>query len=174
MDIFETFQKRHSYRGEFAAAPVPREDLVKIVEAGRLAPTACNCQSPAFVIVDDPAVIAQIAKLSPQEMFKTAKAVIVCAASRQPVFKGMSFHPEDCAAAVTQMLLAVTALGYASVWVQGFTKFDDNAAKIGKLVGLPDSLTVEILLPLGVPVSEGGQPAKKSWEERAWFNRWEG
>ena len=171
MDIFEVFQKRFSYRGDFADSPIPREDLAKIVEAGRVAPTACNCQLPTFVIVDDPVLIGQIAELSPQPMFRTAKAVIACVASREPVYRGTSYHAEDCAAAVTQMLLAVTALGYAAVWVQGFLKMNDNAAKIGGLLGVPEGRTVDILLPMGVPVSDGGQPVKKGWEERAWFNR---
>ncbi|MDO4551170.1 MAG: nitroreductase family protein [Planctomycetia bacterium] len=173
MELFEAFQKRFSYRGDFADVPVPREDLIKIVEAGRIAPTACNCQLPTFVIVDDPALIEKIAALSPQKMFQTAKAVIACVSSAEAVFQGKSFYPEDCAAAVTQMLLAVTALGYASVWVQGFLKIGDNAEKIGEYLGVPASHKVQILLPLGVPLTEGGQPEKKPWAQRASFNRYE-
>lgn len=34
MDVFEAIEKRHSYRGKFADAPVPKERLRKIVDAG--------------------------------------------------------------------------------------------------------------------------------------------
>ncbi len=173
MDVFEAFRKRFSYRGDFADTPVPREDLRKIVDAGRLAPTARNSQLPTFVIVDDPAIIRQIAELSPQTMFQTAKAVIACVAQPQIMPNGFSFHAEDCGAAVTQMLLAVTALGYASVWVEGFLKSEENAAKINRLLKIPAGKTVFILLPLGVPLSDGHQPEKMPLEARASFNTYE-
>ena len=66
MDLFEAIARRHSYRGPFADAPVPRDDLRKIVEAGIRAPSAVNKQVTRFVIVDDPKLPADIAPVSDQ------------------------------------------------------------------------------------------------------------
>ena len=57
MNTLETMAARHSYRGAYLSTPVPREDLVKILEAGCAAPSGCNCQTTSFIAVDDPALM---------------------------------------------------------------------------------------------------------------------
>ena len=54
MDLFDAIAQRYTYRGSFTPAPVPRDDLVKIVQAGIQAPSGKNEQTTSFVIVDDP------------------------------------------------------------------------------------------------------------------------
>ena len=49
--------------------------------------------------------------------------MIVCVADPRPVFQTMSFVLEDCAAAVENILLALTSLGYATVWFEGAAEF---------------------------------------------------
>ncbi|HDL64057.1 MAG TPA: hypothetical protein ENH12_01565, partial [Proteobacteria bacterium] len=91
-----------------------------------------------------------------------------------PVYEGMDFQIEDCAAAVENMLLSITALGYGSVWVDGWLRREGRADKIGRLLGVPDSKVVRILLPVGIPTEPGARPVKMPFGERAWFNRWGG
>jgi len=171
MDFFEAVRRRHSYRGGFTDAPVPRQHLEKIVEAGIRAPSACNEQVASFVIVDDPQLLEQLAEIIDRPVCNTAKALIVCVADPRPVYKGLSFVAEDCAAAVENMFLAVTALGYATVWLDGVLRAGDKAARIGRLLGVPEDKTVRIVLPLGVAVEEGRQKEKLAFDRRAWFNR---
>jgi|GEM_PF-2879220 Nitroreductase len=54
MNVFEAINSRRSYRGKFKDTPVPREDLVKIMEAGLAAPSGCNKQTTSLIAVDDP------------------------------------------------------------------------------------------------------------------------
>lgn len=171
MELFETIAKRHSYRGEFTDAAVPREDLKKIVEAGIRAPSACNEQVASFVIVDDCKLLRQIADILGKPVCQSAKAMIVCVADPRPVYAGISFAAEDCAAAVENMLLAVTALGYAGVWLDGALRTEDRAAKIGRLLGVPPGRIVRIVVPIGVPVEPICQREKLPFNQRAWFNR---
>jgi nitroreductase len=171
MELFEAISARHSYRGEFANTPVPREDLEKIVRAGIQAPSACNEQVATFVIVDEPKLLRQIANILNKPVCESTKAMIVCVADPRPVFAGISFAAEDCAAAVENMLLAVTALGYAAVWLDGALRADDHAAKIGRLLGVPAGRTVRIVLPMGVPVEPIRQRERLPFAQRAWFNR---
>lgn len=169
MELLEAMAKRHSYRGGYLDKPVSREDLAKIVKAAILAPSGCNMQTTTFVIVDDP---DQMAKLRDIINVK-APAAIACVVDPTPVYKNMSFEKEDCAAAVENMLLAITGLGYASVWLQGVLR-GGAGAKLSELLGVPDGKHVEILLPVGVPAEQGSQPEKKPFDERAWFNRYGG
>lgn len=172
MELFETIVRRRCYRGEFTDAPVPREALTKILEAAIEAPTACNAQSPAFVAVDDPSILAKIAEIMPTPVCKTAKAAIVCVADERPVFGDMSFYKEDCAAAVQNMLLAITALGFHSVWLDGVLRRDQNAEKIAELLQIPAGKRVQIVLPIGVPAEEPTKPERLPFERRASFNVW--
>lgn len=172
MDLFEAISLRHSYRGPFLDNPVPRQHLQQIVDAAIKAPSGCNAQSTTFVIVDDPALVAAIGQMSNGKAMLTAKAFITCLVNESPLptFAGMSFEVEDCAAAVENMLLAITALGYATVWIDGWLRREQRAEKIGELLHLPAGKKVRVILPVGVPVENGAQPQKKAFAERAWFN----
>jgi nitroreductase len=171
MELFDAIAKRHSYRGPFTDSPVPRQDLEKIVQAGIQAPSACNRQMASFVIVDDPQVLRQIAEWVGKPVCQSAKAMIVCVGDPSPVYNEWSFVKEDCAAAVENMLLAITALGYASVWLDGALRAEDRAARIGRLLGVPADRSVRILLPIGVPAEPGTQRERLPFSDRAWFNQ---
>ena len=174
MDLFEAISKRYSYRGDFTDAPVSRADLEKIVQAGILAPSACNQQVTSFVIVDDTELLAEISQIVGRPVCKTAKAMIVCIADPRAVFKDMAFSVEDTSASVENILLATTALGYATVWLDGVLRVNDVAERIGQLLGVPSEQTVRVLLPIGVPAAPGKQLEKLPFEKRAWFNRYGG
>lgn len=172
MDLFDAIAKRHSYREGFIDAPVPREDLKKMVQAGIQAPSGKNEQTTSFVIVDDPKLVAKIAAIVDKPICHSAKALIVCVTDPRPVFHDISFAAEDCSAAVENILLAITALGYASVWMDGVLRFNNVAERIGELLGVPAGRTVRILLPVGVPAQSVKQKEKLPFDQRAWFNRW--
>ena len=175
MDIFEAVARRRSYRGPFKDQPVPREDVRRIVEAGLAAPSGMNRQTTTFVIVDDGELVRKIASMHKSNTaVQQARAFIACVADRHPesTFKGVTFAVEDCSAAAENMLLAVTALGYASVWIDGWLRTEGRAETIGKLLGLPEGKFVRVLLPVGVPAEEPKPPEKKPFGERAWFNRY--
>jgi nitroreductase len=175
MDLFEAIKKRHCYRGAFTDALVPREDLEKIVQTGLDAPSGKNCQTTRFVIVDDPQLLEQIGQMHPgNKAFQQAKAMIACIIDKRPeaIYEGFEFQVEDCAAAVENMLLAITALEYASVWVDGWLRPENRNEIIGKLLGVPEDKIVRILLPIGVPAKEVRGPEKMAFDERAFSNKY--
>ena len=67
MSVIDIIKKRHSYRGKFKSIPVPREDLVTIMEAGLAAPSGCNKQTTSLIAVDDPVGIAQEETIGPKK-----------------------------------------------------------------------------------------------------------
>jgi len=82
----------------------------------------------------------------------------------------MSFQIEDCSAAVENILLAITALGYATVWIDGWLRIDKRAERIAELIKLPSSKKIQIILPVGIPSEILSSPKKKSFAERVFFN----
>lgn len=173
MELFEAFAARHSYRGNFRNTPVPGEDLRKIVEAGIMAPSGCNAQTTHFAIIDDPALLTEIRKLVSMAAVQTAPAIIAVISQSQSTYRGMGFEVQDYAAAVENMLLAITGLGYASVWLDGILRSKGIAEKIGSLLNVPQgkNMMVSVILPVGVPEVKGLQNDRLPFEQRAWYNR---
>jgi nitroreductase len=172
MELFEAIEKRGSYRGRFEDRPVPREHLKKIVEAGIRAPSGCNMQPVDFIIVDDRATVDAMAAIMDHGTVKGAPAAIVCVIDARQKNEGFSYAVEDCSASTENMLLAITALGYATVWIDGNLRFDRKGERVAKLLNVPAGKQVRIVLPLGVPAQPVTQAEKKSFGERAWFNKY--
>ncbi|MGL4593437.1 MAG: nitroreductase family protein [Thermoguttaceae bacterium] len=170
MEFFETICKRASFRGNFTTQKVPREHLRQIVQSAIDAPSGCNAQTTSFVIVDDPTLLAELGHCIKKPVCQTAPAMIVCVCEKNPVYKGTSFYIEDCSAATENMLLSITALGYASVWLDGVLR-GELASQIGRLLNVPSDREVRIVLPVGVPETVPSPNKKKSFEERAFFNQ---
>ncbi|MBP0967443.1 MAG: nitroreductase family protein, partial [Oscillospiraceae bacterium] len=70
--IFE----RKSYRGAYLPDPVPRADLMRLLEAGLSAPSGCNKQTASLIAVDDPALLREIFAIMDLPDCKSAPAVI--------------------------------------------------------------------------------------------------
>lgn len=176
MDFFEVVEKRHSYRGAFKNQEMPRADLEKILDTGIRAPSGCNAQTTSFVAVTDPALRDAITELMPEQVktvLGTAQAIIVVLSTEPEVYKGMSFGVQDFAASAENMLMAATALGYASVWIEGDVYTDGRQEAIAKLLNVPSERKVRVLLPMGVPEAEKRQARRKEMSERVQFNRFE-
>ncbi|MGE4286124.1 MAG: nitroreductase family protein [Phycisphaerae bacterium] len=174
MDFFDTVKNRHSYRGNFTDQKVSREQLEKIVLAGTLAPSGCNAQTTRFVVVDEPEIVAKIQAIpGGGASFCTASAYIVCFVDVEPgkVYGGMEFQAEDCAAAVENMLLAITAQGLASVWIDGWLRRESRNRQICDILGAPESKIARVILPIGYAAEAFDLREKMAFEERVGFNK---
>ena len=176
MEFFDAVRSRGSYRGPFTDAEIPRSDVEQILTAGILAPSGYNAQSVSFVAVVDADLRAAIAEIAgSRPVLETAQAIIVVvmdpAATRD---KGLLFGVEDYAAAVENMLLAITSLGYASVWIDGALRSGGKAEAIAELLGIPSEREVRVVLPIGVPAEPVARHEKRGIGERAWFDQWGG
>lgn len=173
MDLFEAVKNRYSYRGEFKDIEIPEEDLKKILQAGLDAPSGKNEQTTRFVIINDNEKLIKISGIIPNRPYlKTCKALILCIVDTDPekIYHDFSFQIEDCSAAVENILLAITALGYASVWLDGVLRLHGVSDLIGEVISLPENKKIQIMLPVGIPVSDGPRKEKMSFNERVSFN----
>ena len=162
---------RRSYRGKFMPDRVSRTDLKKILETGLAAPSGCNKQTTSLIAVDDPAVLAQLHEVIDPPVGETAPAMI-CVLSRNIIaYRDRCFATQDYSAAIENMLLAITALGYQSCWYEGhITDTDRIGDKIAEILGVPEEYRMVCILPVGTAESAPGTPRKKAFAERAWFN----
>ena len=163
--------RRRSYRGKFKPAPVPREDLTAILEAGLAAPSGCNKQTTSLIAVDDPETLAALRAVIDPPVAETAPALICVLTRRINAYRDRCFATQDYAAAIENMLLAITALGYQSCWYEGhITDTDRICDRMARILGVPEDYELVCMLPVGIAVSEPAMPKKKPFAERAWFN----
>ena len=175
MNLIELIQNRHSYRGKYKPVPVPRTDLKTIMEAGLSAPSGCNKQTTSLIAVDDPEVLKQLHAVINPPVGETAPAMICVLTRRIIAYRDRCFAVQDYAAAIENMLLTITALGYQSCWFEGhITDTDRIGDQMAKVLGVPDDYELVCFLPVGIAESEPTLPKKQTFEERAWFNSFGG
>jgi len=142
MDALEAIRKRRSVR-HYTGEPIPRHDLEAIVDAGRLAASGYNAQPWDFIVVTERETIDQL-KVVAQWMERAGAIVAVV------LDPSARFWLEDGSAAVENMLIASTALGYGSCWLEGNTLPLEEDFKA--LLGVPQEKRLLTLVPIGVPV----------------------
>ena len=171
MNVMETIRNRHSYRGKYKPVPVPREALVAIMKAGLAAPSGCNKQTTSLIAVDDPEVLKKVLSVIDPPVAETAPAVICVLTQRVFAYRDRCFAVQDYSAAIENMLLAITELGYQSCWYEGHITDEDMLGyQIAQILGVPDEYELVCILPVGIAETEPVPPKKKSFEQRAWFN----
>jgi len=151
MDLFDAIEQRASVR-TYDPVDVSAEDLERIVDAGRRAPSGGNRQPIQFIAVTKRETLDALESV--QEAFASASAAVAIVAD--PAVS--RWWLEDAAAAAENMLLAVTALGYASVWIEGTLLKQEDRAK--DLLGVPNEKRLIIMLPIG-KVPDGASQAER-------------
>ena len=172
MDIFDVFRDRYSHKEKFLPTPVPLADLERIAHAGLQAPSGGNTQSVRLIILPDKDAIAPVCQASPAIGLETASAAIAVLTDKTVVSPvGFSFEKEDYAAAVQNMLLAATAMGYSSLWLDS-PYFDPEREKQARAVlGVPDTYRLWATLPVGKPDGEGSRREKMPYEARLSYRK---
>ena len=150
MDVFEAIQKRRSIR-HFTDSIVPKTDLEKIVDAGRLAATGSNRQPWDFIVVTEKSMIKQCA-ISGAWIAQAAAVIVVV------MDPDSRWWVEDGSAAIQNMLLACTAQGYGACWVEGDVLPHEDFFRL--LLNIPSNKNVLAMIPIGI-ASETPAPLKK-------------
>jgi nitroreductase len=156
MDIYEAVKIRKSVRA-FKNEDVPEDVLTRILDAGRLAPSANNFQEWRFVVVRDEKTRRKIARAACRQTFVgEAPVVLACCAkdSRHVMTCGQPSYPIDAAIAIDHITLCAAAEGLGTCWIGAF--YEDEVKQI---LGIPPAIRVVALLPLGYP--RDPQPVRK-------------
>ncbi len=171
MNTIEAIRQRHSYRGRYDGAPVPREDLLRILEAGLAAPSGCNKQTTSLIAVDEPETLRRLHGVIVPDVAATAPAMICVLTRRVCAYRDRCFAVQDYAAAIENMLLAIVELGYASCWIEGHITDEDRICdRMAELLGVPREYELVAFLPVGRALDAAAPVGKLPFAERAWFN----
>lgn len=171
MNVQEAIRSRHSYRGEFKPDPVPRKDLIAMMEAGLSAPSGCNMQTTSLIAIDDPELLSRIHHVIDPPVGETAPAAICVLTKRVNAYRDKCFATQDYAAAIENMLLTAMELGYQSCWYEGHITDDDCiGGRIAEILHVPAEYELVCFLPIGIAAEEIRVSKKKPFYERAWFN----
>jgi nitroreductase len=147
MDVLKAIETRRSVR-KYKPVPVPDGDLKKILEAGRLAPSAGNKQPWGFVVVRDAGRRKLLAEAARNQMWTADAGAFLAVFSDSANSPGGygRWTERDPMIAAENMILAAWSLGYGTCWIGAFEE-----EKVKPLLGIPGDKKVICLLPIGVP-----------------------
>lgn len=154
MTFMELAEKRYSVR-KFSSRPVEDEKLERILQAGRVAPTAKNFQPQQILVARSTEAMEKLNLCTPC-IYGAPVALIVCYdknASWKRHFDQKDHGDIDASIITAHMLLQAEELGLGTVWV---CHYDPEAVR--REFSLPDHLIPSSLLPLGYPADDA-EPA---------------
>lgn len=172
MNVTEAIQSRRSIR-KFQDKPVPTELLLKLADAGRSAPSASNLQAWKFIFVTLPELVSKVDLFSPGLSGKPPVILVICSdmdyalkhGSRNSEIYGCMM---DASMAAENIMLAALEEGLGTCAVKSY-----NDAAVRKLLNLPDTYRIEMLMSIGWPDGEPRESRRKSLEDVLIFNQWE-
>ncbi|MBR1590990.1 MAG: nitroreductase [Acidaminococcaceae bacterium] len=184
MDALTLIKTRHSTR-KFLQKPIEKEKLEQVIEAGRFAPSGGNNQTTHFIVIQDAAVLEEMARIAREAfakmeltedtyaslataiklskkgtyVFHYHAPVLVLTANRI----GYGNNMADCSCAVENMMLMANALNLGSCWINQVNWLNDNPAMVAylKTIGLQDGEAVYVSMALGYPDSPDGLPLRR-------------
>ena len=147
MTYTELVKARYSCR-KFSNKPVSDELIRKVLEAGRLAPTAKNVQPVKIWVLRSDDALAKIKSCTPFKWLDNAQAVIAVGGTHEGAFvrpsDGRNFEDVDAGIVATHIMLAIHDLGLGSTWIGMF-----DAPKAAELFPDMKGWDMVALFPIG-------------------------
>ena len=170
MDIYEAVANRKSVRA-FQDKDVPEEIISRLLEAGRLAPSASNRQEWRFIVVRNSTTRERLSEAAMGQKFVgEAPVVIACCAETDGhvMACGQACYPIDVAIAVDHITLCATSEGLGTCWIGAF-----DEGKVKEILGIPPQIRVVGLLPIGYPkdssrIEKNRLPLKEIVKHERW------
>ena len=158
MTFMELARNRYSER-HFDTRPVEDEKLQMILEAGRIAPTACNNQPQHIYVLKSPAALEK-ARITKASLYSCPLVLLVCYDS-ETVWKNpgdrcyelYNAGEQDASIVAASMMFEAEDLGIHSLWIRGF-----DSRSVIDTFELPANHIPVMMLALGYP-SEDSRPA---------------
>ncbi len=169
MNVMESIQERRSVR-RWLNKEVPDSVLNQVMEAGRLAPSACNEQGWRFLAVTDPKLLSDLAEATGEPFVsKTPAMIAVCIGNHRQMMCGQPARTVDGSIALSFMMLEAVELGLGTCWLGHF-----DAVKAREILNVPADWDVMALATIGYPDPEDTAPrtTRKDASEICGKNTW--
>lgn len=175
MDFERLILTRQSDR-RYLPDPVSREDVLKCLEAARMAPSACNSQPWKFVVVDDKEKLMEMADAAEglgMNKFTRGVPVMVAVVLEKmnatarlgSLLKHKDYSMLDLGMAVEHFCLQAADLGLGTC-IMGW--FDEK--RIARLLGVPRRKRIPLIISLGYPENPTRRKVRKPVEEMSSWN----
>jgi nitroreductase len=168
--FIELARKRTSVRA-FRDQPVPEEMLQRILDAGRIAPSACNYQPWHFIVVRAPEQLDKLSECYRLDWFRSAPVVIAICADKEKAWSrrvdNKSYAEVDAAIAIDHMTLCAADYDLGTCWVAAF-----KPQIVRDTLGLPETIEPIALLPLGWPDEIPNSTPRKAMIEVVHYDKW--
>ena len=171
-DILDLIINRRTIK-YFIPKFVSWENLSRVLDAGRHAPSCGNLQNWKFIICSEPGLKQRIAEACYQQydIIPAWALIIVCGepekAEKYYGSRGKFYTIQNCAAAVQNMLLEAHSLGLGTRWVGAF-----NEEEVKSILRVPAEVTVDAVVALGYAQDVPPKPPKFPLEPMTYFGRW--
>jgi nitroreductase len=169
--FMELVKNRYSVR-DYQNKPVEESLLLKILEAGRLAPSACNNQPWAFIVIRKEATKKMLAAAYERAWFVSAPVIIALCCDLSQAWRrkdGRAYGDVDVAIAMDHITLAATEAGLGTCWIANFIL--DHARKV---LELPESIEPVVFTPLGYPSTTPPPKKRKPLSEIVHWEKYNG
>ena len=169
MSFLELASKRYSGRA-YKDDPVEEEKLQQVLEAARLAPTACNLQPFQFIVIHTKGKEAELKRIYSASWFVEAPIVIcACGIPSQSWVRqdGKNYCEVDVTIAMDHLILAATDLELSTCWIGAF---NPDAAR--EMLGLPDNVEPIAFTPLGYPADQLGYKSRNPLSKLVRYEHW--
>ena len=159
MNCSDVIRERRSIRKYKEQVTIPQEDFEKMLEAAMMAPSARNTRPWEFFVITNRDTMARLQDAHPYtSMLTTASAaIVVCGRPDLQEGKCGPYWPQDCGAAIENLLLQAKDLGYGTCWCGCYPAMD-RVEKIQEILNT-QSIPVSIVA-VGVaddtPAARGG------------------
>ena len=172
MEMWDAIRARRNVR-QYTDQPIAREDLQRILEAGRRAPSASNWQPWNFLVVTDRAQLIELAKAWERGGRHIAQsAATIALVAREPEdAQRRDLLMYDLGQATAHMMLTATDLGVGS----GHSGVVDQE-QAQRVLAFPDGYFAAYLIGLGYPADRPLRPLvrpnRRSFDEVVHWDRW--
>ncbi len=180
MDFLEFVSSRQSDRAFDPNRPVEKEKIERILEAARLAPSACNAQPWHMIVVDNPELKNKVADATSERILgmnhftKQAPVHILLVEEKVNLTSGIGgwvkqkdYAQMDLGVVAAHIVLAAHAEGLGSCIVGWF-----NEPKMRELLSIPDSKRVWLDIIIGYSVQPVRAKKRKAFNEIVSYNKY--
>ncbi len=175
MDLYEAIQKRRSFR-KLTDQQIPDDVLHRVLNAGRLAPSAVNLQPWRFIVVRSPMIQEELVECTrggKQLHLGLGDVTLIACGNERDCYQRqgnfMKTFAIDVAIALDHIMLAATAEGLATCWIGAF-----DEKKVKEVLNIPAPWRVVAMTPLGYPDETPKFPGRKPLEEIVFYETWDG
>ena len=171
MDTMDAIRTRRSIR-KYLPDAVPEAALATVLEAARLAPTACNNQPLRIVLVKDATLRERlVGPCKGQKFVAQAPVVLVGCAHESEAYPKqggtLNTFAIDTAIVFDHITLAATTQGWGTCWIGAFEE-----SEVREVLGVPADWRVVCLMPLGKPAEHPDPRPRKPLAELVSEDGW--